>query len=109
MNILVVADEESKSLWDYYEKSKLEDIDLILSGHEHFFCRTDKPGKLFVCCPTCTGSKYYEADNKGAAWAQVTIDKKTPGYLVLQTSDTALTLKTYDLENTLLDSCTVTK
>ena len=31
MNILVVADEESKSLWDYYEKSKLEDIDLILS------------------------------------------------------------------------------
>lgn len=88
---------------------KETDIDLILSGHEHFFCRTDKPGKLFVCCPTCTGSKYYEADNKGAAWAQVTIDKKAPGYLVLQTSDTALTLKTYDLENTLLDSCTVTK
>ena len=39
----------------------------------------------------------------------MTIDKKAPGYLVLQTSDTALTLKTYDLENTLLDSCTVTK
>ncbi len=36
MNILVVADEESKSLWDYYEKSKLEDIDLILSCGDLF-------------------------------------------------------------------------
>lgn len=31
MKILVVSDEESKSLWDHYEKSKLEGIDLILS------------------------------------------------------------------------------
>lgn len=31
MNILVLADEESKYLWDYFEKSKLEDIDLIIS------------------------------------------------------------------------------
>ena len=31
MRILVLADEESKYLWDYFEKSKLEGIDLILS------------------------------------------------------------------------------
>lgn len=31
MRILVVADEESKSLWDYYEPSKLANIDLIIS------------------------------------------------------------------------------
>ncbi|MDO4294741.1 MAG: metallophosphoesterase [bacterium] len=31
MRILVVADEESKSLWDYYDPSKLSDIDLIIS------------------------------------------------------------------------------
>ena len=31
MNILVLADIESKSLWDYFENQKLEDIDLILS------------------------------------------------------------------------------
>lgn len=31
MKILVIADEESKALWDYYDKSKLEDIELILS------------------------------------------------------------------------------
>ena len=31
MKILVLADEESKYLWDYFEKEKLEGIDLILS------------------------------------------------------------------------------
>lgn len=31
MNILVLADQESPALWDYFEKRKLEGIDLILS------------------------------------------------------------------------------
>ena len=31
MKILAIADEESKYLWDYFEKSKLEGIDLIIS------------------------------------------------------------------------------
>lgn len=31
MKILVLADEESKYLWDYFEKDKLEGIDLIIS------------------------------------------------------------------------------
>ena len=31
MKILVVADVESKSLWDYFSPEKLEDIDLIIS------------------------------------------------------------------------------
>lgn len=32
MKILAIADEESRYLWDFYEKGKLEDIDLILSA-----------------------------------------------------------------------------
>lgn len=32
MKILAIADEESKYLWDYFEKWKLEGIDLILSS-----------------------------------------------------------------------------
>ncbi len=32
MRILVIADEESKYLWDYYEDGRLKDIDLILSA-----------------------------------------------------------------------------
>lgn len=31
MKILAIADEESKYYWDFYEKSKLEGIDLIIS------------------------------------------------------------------------------
>ena len=32
MRILVIADEESKYFWDFYEKGKLDGIDLILSA-----------------------------------------------------------------------------
>lgn len=31
MKILAIADEESKYLWEYYEKGRLEGIDLIIS------------------------------------------------------------------------------
>lgn len=31
MKILAIADEESKYLWDHFDKSKIEDIDLIIS------------------------------------------------------------------------------
>ena len=31
MKILVIADMESKALWDYFEPEKLEDVDLIIS------------------------------------------------------------------------------
>ncbi|MCI8977175.1 metallophosphoesterase [bacterium 1xD8-48] len=31
MKILAIADEESKYLWDYFDKSKIEGIDLIIS------------------------------------------------------------------------------
>ena len=32
MKILAIADEESRYLWDFFDKSKLEGIDLILSA-----------------------------------------------------------------------------
>ena len=32
MKILAIADEESKYLWDFYEREKLEGVDLILSA-----------------------------------------------------------------------------
>ncbi|MDO4522420.1 MAG: metallophosphoesterase [Eubacteriales bacterium] len=32
MKILAIADEESKYLWDYYERKKLEGVDMILSA-----------------------------------------------------------------------------
>ena len=32
MKILTIADEESRSLWDFYDSSKLAGVDLILSA-----------------------------------------------------------------------------
>ena len=31
MNILAIADDESKSLWDFYDPVKLENVDLIIT------------------------------------------------------------------------------
>lgn len=85
------------------------DIDLVLAGHEHFLSHTTYPGKLFFTCPTCTGSKYYTADNKDVEWSQVTIDTKIPKYTVMDVSETALVLTTYDLSGNMVDLCSVTK
>ena len=68
-----------------------------------------KPGKLFFTCPTCTGSKYYTADNKDVEWSQVTIDTKVPKYTVMDVSETTLVLTTYDLSGNMVDLCSVTK
>ena len=43
MRIMAIADEESKYLWDYFDKSKVEGVDLIISCgdlHPHYlsFC-----------------------------------------------------------------------
>ena len=42
MNILVIADEETPSLWDYFRPEKLKDVDLILS------CGDLNPKYLFL-------------------------------------------------------------
>lgn len=31
MKILALADMESKALWDYFDRDKIQDVDLILS------------------------------------------------------------------------------
>lgn len=52
MKILAVADEESKYLWEYYEPSKLRDIDLIIG------CGGPEPAlyELFVRCSAGSGA-----------------------------------------------------
>lgn len=57
MKILAVADEESKYLWEYYEPSKLRDIDLIigcgdLSRHYMNFCPMQRRFRCFMYTAT---------------------------------------------------------
>ena len=95
------------SLTDFIVKET--DIDIVFAGHEHFLSHTTYPGKLFFTCPTCTGSKYYTADNTSVEWSQLTIDTKVPKYTVMDVTDERITLSVYDLSGTILNLCTVTK
>ena len=57
MKILVLADEESKYLWDYFEKSKLDNIDLIIS------CGDLKPQYLSFLATFSKAPVLYVHDN----------------------------------------------
>ncbi len=67
MKILVLADEESKYLWDYYEKSKLDGIDLIIS------CGDLKPEYLTFLATLATVPLLYVHGNHDAIY-----DEKPP-------------------------------
>ena len=53
MNILVIADEEAPSLWDYFRPEKLKDVDLILS------CGDLNPKYLSFLATFCKGPVLY--------------------------------------------------
>lgn len=57
MKILAIADEESKYYWDFYEKSKLEGIDLIIS------CGDLDPRYLSFLTTFCTAPVLYVHGN----------------------------------------------
>ncbi|MDE5864569.1 MAG: metallophosphoesterase [Lachnospiraceae bacterium] len=62
MKILVLADEESKYLWDYFEKKKLEGIDLIIS------CGDLKPQYLSFLATYSKAPVLYVHGNHDAAY-----------------------------------------
>ena len=57
MNILVIADEETPSLWDYFRPEKLKDVDLILS------CGDLNPKYLSFLATFCKGPVLYVHGN----------------------------------------------
>ena len=57
MKILLIADEESKYLWDYYQPGKLDGIDLIIS------CGDLKPEYLRFLVTMCRAPLYYVHGN----------------------------------------------
>lgn len=68
MRILILADEESKSLWDYFERNKLDGIDLILSCGDveaeylSFLATFTKAPVLYVCGNHDTNYKTHPPD-----------------------------------------------
>lgn len=68
MKIMIIADEESKSLWDYFDKSKLEGIDLIIS------CGDLSPHYLSFLATFTTAPVLYVHGNHDGCY-----DKTPPG------------------------------
>ena len=65
MKILALADEESKYLWDFYEKSKLEGIDLIIS------CGDLDTHYLSFLATFCTAPVLYVRGNHDAKYERI--------------------------------------
>ncbi|MCI8300930.1 MAG: metallophosphoesterase [Lachnospiraceae bacterium] len=57
MKILAISDEESKYLWEYFDKDKLKDIDLIIS------CGDLEPGYLSFLVTLCSAPVLYVHGN----------------------------------------------
>ncbi len=65
MRILAIADEESKVLWDYFDKSMLEGIDLIIS------CGDLDPRYLSFLVTFYTGPVLYVHGNHDGRYEQI--------------------------------------
>lgn len=57
LKILIISDEESAALWDYFDRSKLSDIDLIIS------CGDLAPQYLSFLATFCSGPVLYVHGN----------------------------------------------
>ncbi len=65
MRILAIADEESKALWDYFDKSMLEGIDLIIS------CGDLDPRYLSFLVTFYTGPVLYVHGNHDGKYEEI--------------------------------------
>lgn len=82
-------------------------VDLVLSGHDHIYSRTEMrggekvaagTGTKYVVTGTSTGSKYYGADVNGRPWMDVVYDDDNPVFSVLKLRDGKLSLEAYAIE-----------
>lgn len=97
------------------------DVDLVLSGHDHIYSRTNMDGgnkveagsgTYYVVGGCSSGSKYYGADVNGRPWTDVVYDDDNPVFSVLKTVDGQLCFEAYAMEGNetrMIDSFTLGK
>ena len=105
------------------------DVDVMLTGHEHFYGRsyfmydnkivdmdysqntvTNPEGTLYLTSASASGkNRYYDDYVKNSDW--VCFDYMTDGmiYSTVEFTDTIFNVSTYDLDNNLIDTYTIVK
>jgi len=96
-------------------------IDLVLSGHDHIYNRTEMldgqkvtegNGTKYVVGGSSSGSKFYGADSNGRDWQDVVYDDDNPVFSVLKTRGDKLYFEAYAIEDgasVLIDSFEISK
>ena len=96
-------------------------VDLVLSGHDHIYSRTNMEGgekaaqangTYYVVGGCSSGSKYYGADANGRPWQDVVYDDDNPVFSVLKTVNGELVFEAYAMEGgqtNMIDSFTIGK
>lgn len=82
-------------------------IDLVLSGHDHIYSRTEMRngvkaeagnGTQYVIGGSSSGSKFYGADSEGREWQDVVYDDDNPVFCALKIREGKLSFEAYAIE-----------
>lgn len=84
-------------------------FNIVMSGHDHIYCRNVKSNITFMVAPSCTGSKYYKVENPNAPWAEFYMELKKPVMMDMKVNATTLEFILFDYEGNTIDQFTITK
>lgn len=81
---------------------ELLNVDLVLSGHDHIYSRTQMQGgeksaqgPVYIVGGSASGSKYYDADVNGRPWQDVVYDENNPVFTLLKVRENKLLFEAY--------------
>jgi len=80
------------------ETFKEAGIDLVLSGHDHIYSRTQQDGTTYIVTGSGSGSKFYD-QSEARPWQQFIYDEDHPVSIDIVVSREAIDLKATSMEN----------
>lgn len=84
-------------------------FNMVLSGHDHIYCRNTKSNKLFMVAPSCTASKLYKVTNSNAPWAEVYMEMDAPTLIDMRVNTDTIDFVVFDHDGNILDEFTINK
>lgn len=82
---------------------------VVLSGHDHIYCRNTIGNKMYILAPSSSGSKYYKVENPNEPWADVYMELKVPCVIDMEIEASVINFSLLDNMGNILDEFTVSK